>query len=227
MKFNIYLVEYIQNTIKVVYFKLVGDTMFIGVCPKCGKFDTKKSVETHENISYSICEECGNSHEFNRLPLFVVIGSSGSGKTSVCLEMSKITQDFICLDGDIFLAMSAATNGNWDDFRYLVMEICANISQYGKPVALFHSGMPDDYTNNKMAKFFDKIVTIGIYADENVIVERLSNRPKWRQSSSTEFIERMIGYNKAVSDIIPVVNTTDKDSLTSAKEILEILKSNF
>jgi Nitrous oxide reductase len=198
--------------------------MFIGICPKCGGYSTDKSIDIQNGINYSVCKDCGNPHPFKRLPLFVVIGSSGSGKTNVCLEMPNVTQDIICLDGDIFLPMAAATDGNWDSFRYLVMEVCVNISQYGKPVAIFHGGMPDDYINNDMAKFFQKIVPIGIYADEEDIVKRLSNRPAWRKSSSPDMIENMVKYNAEVSKIPVSVNTTGKKPIESADELFQIMK---
>lgn len=201
--------------------------MFIGVCPKCGEFNTVKSVKVQDDISYSVCENCGNLHAFVRLPLFVIIGASGSGKTSICLEICKLTQDIICLDGDTFLPMAAATKDDWDGFRYLVMEVCTNISQYGRPVALFHSGMPEDYKNNRMAKFFQKIVPIGIYADEDAIVERLRNRPEWRKSRESSFINDMIRYNKAVSEIVPSINTTGKDVQDSAYELVSMMKKEL
>ena len=123
--------------------------------------------------------------------------------------------------------MSAATNGDWNEFRYLVMEVCANINQYGRPVALFHSGMPDDYIKNEMAKFFEKIVTIGLYADEDVIRDRLRSRPKWRKSSNPSFIEDVVKYNKSVSEFLPSINTTRRYTRDSACELVAMMKKEL
>ncbi len=50
----------------------------VEICPKCGNFSPDKTV-TDNTIA---CPKCGHSWEFLRLPLFIVTGASGVGKST-------------------------------------------------------------------------------------------------------------------------------------------------
>jgi len=57
------------------------------VCPKCGIYHVNKDIDT--SGPYAMCPDCGYSYRFKQLPLFVITGPSGAGKTSICMELAK------------------------------------------------------------------------------------------------------------------------------------------
>lgn len=50
----------------------------IGTCARCGNYEWDKEVDG--NVIR--CPKCGNTWEFIKLPLFVLTGCSGVGKTT-------------------------------------------------------------------------------------------------------------------------------------------------
>lgn len=74
------------------------------VCPRCSEYAADKEVVAdtpNERAAWAICPHCGHRTPFLRLPLFTITGASGSGKTTVCLHMSRRTSQVIFLESDI------------------------------------------------------------------------------------------------------------------------------
>src|SRR5437762_10497370 len=69
------------------------------VCPKCGEYSVEKPIDA--SGPFAICPFCGYAHPFLQLPLFIITGSSGSGKTTICLELIPLVQECVILESDI------------------------------------------------------------------------------------------------------------------------------
>ena len=69
------------------------------VCPNCGELRADKIILP--DGPYAVCPHCEHQHKFLRLPLFVITGASGSGKSSGCLALAAKTKDFVVIDSDI------------------------------------------------------------------------------------------------------------------------------
>lgn len=55
----------------------------IGICPACGNYEWDKLVS--ENVIR--CPKCSHTWKFKKLPLFVLTGCSGVGKTTAGQEL--------------------------------------------------------------------------------------------------------------------------------------------
>ncbi|MBN1922962.1 MAG: hypothetical protein JW892_17070 [Anaerolineae bacterium] len=55
-------------------------------CPKCGAYRADKIIDPDRAIA--ICPECGHRHPFLRLPLLIVSGASGAGKSTISLTLT-------------------------------------------------------------------------------------------------------------------------------------------
>ena len=86
--------------------------MFVAICPGCGMYKTKKSVTIEGNKGVSTCLECGHVHEFRAMPLYVVLGASGTGKSTLALHLQSTQQRLIALDGDLLWRAEFALQGN-------------------------------------------------------------------------------------------------------------------
>ena len=116
------------------------------VCPGCGEYSDKNAVV--DNPTRAVCQSCSHEHEFKLLPLYVVTGASGSGKTTVALELVPVAENFVILDQDI-LWCDAFNNPDDDykQFRNIWLRLVKNINQAGKPVVLFGSSIPEQFEN--------------------------------------------------------------------------------
>src|SRR5262245_47576071 len=52
----------------------------INVCAECGMLRADKTVEADGTVT---CPECGHCDGFTRLPLLIVSGASGAGKSTI------------------------------------------------------------------------------------------------------------------------------------------------
>lgn len=181
--------------------------MFLSVCPHCGLYQTKKTVRFLGRRGVVRCEECGGEHEYLALPLFVVLGASGTGKSTLALRLQRPETEFLPLDGDLLWRQEFAGQGNGAFFT-MWMQTALNASQGGKPVMLFLGGMPQDILQNPMAAFFPAVHVLGLCADEEDLVARLRARPAWRSSAHEDFLDAMRAYNAAVAQLRPALNTS-------------------
>ena len=68
-------------------------------CARCGSYHADKIIDPAG--PFAVCPECGHRHSFRQLPLFVVTGASGAGKSTVCMELAQRTDDVVVMESDI------------------------------------------------------------------------------------------------------------------------------
>lgn len=73
----------------------------IGICPECGNYEWNKQVT--DDKQYLLCQQCGHRWRFKAMPLFILTGCSGVGKTTTAQELIQRDTDFIVLDSDFLL----------------------------------------------------------------------------------------------------------------------------
>ena len=57
----------------------------INICPGCGQYRDDKVVDVEQQRG--TCPECSCAYPFRIMPLFIICGHSGVGKTTVMLEL--------------------------------------------------------------------------------------------------------------------------------------------
>lgn len=181
--------------------------MFLSVCPGCGLYQTEKAVRFAGARGFVRCKSCGYEHEYFAPPLFVAVGASGTGKSTLALALQKPETAFLPLDGDLLWRPEFASAGNGAFFS-LWMQLALNVAQGGKPALLFMGGLPRDFRENPMAAFFPAVHTLALCCDEEDLVSRLRARPAWRGSGGEEFLASMRRYNAALARETPSLNTS-------------------
>jgi broad-specificity NMP kinase len=178
---------------------VVSEVPMFNVCPGCGEYSDNKEVIPIPPVA--ICRNCQYGSQFVMLPLFVVTGASGSGKTTAALKLSRQMKDVVVLDQDILWNDSFNTpEDNYYDFRNLWLRMAKNINQSGRPVVLFGSGIPDQFEKTNERRYLEKIHYLALYCQENTLVERLKARPHWRKSGSEENLKAMVEFNQWLKD---------------------------
>lgn len=144
-----------------------------------------------------MCPACGHPHRFKQQPLFIITGASGTGKTTVCLELANTISQAVVMDSDILWMQEF--NKPEDDYRVyreMWLRVCKNISQGGRPVVLCGSAIPEQYENCIERRYFSEIHYLALVCDDRILIERLKNRPAWRKSASDDFLSKQIRFNQ-------------------------------
>lgn len=71
----------------------------LNTCVKCKKYSVKKQISLDGKLM--TCPFCGYSQEIKRMPLFIVTGASGVGKSTICAELFQKEKDYIVMESDI------------------------------------------------------------------------------------------------------------------------------
>jgi DNA-directed RNA polymerase subunit RPC12/RpoP len=176
----------------------------INVCFQCGSYHADKQIDP--SGPFAICPECGYKHLFKQLPLLVVSGASGAGKTTVCQHLTGQITQAVLLDIDILWrpAFNQPDN-NYQDFFETWLRICKNIAQSGRPVILFGAGVgvPENLENRIERRYFSTIHYLALTCSDEALSARLQARPTWRKTHDSAYIQESIRFNgwfKAYND---------------------------
>lgn len=162
----------------------------IGICVKCGNHKWDKTVKDGKVI----CPECNHSWCYRALPLFILSGCSGVGKTTTAIEIMQKQTDVVVLDADIFCGVQNATTE--EDYRRRVdtlESLSRNISQSGKAVLWTMAGNLDMLPTSYNTRFFSGIHTLVLTVDENALRKRMK---EGRGITDEAWIEGSVGYNE-------------------------------
>jgi AAA domain len=112
----------------------------LNICFNCGVYRADKVIEPQG--PFAVCPECGYKQAFLRLPLLIVSGASGVGKSTVCHHLLGQLNDVVLLDSDILWRPEFdQPEDHYRDFFETWLRLCKNISQSGWPVVLFGAGV--------------------------------------------------------------------------------------
>jgi predicted kinase len=172
-----------------------GVLEMFNVCPSCGIYSEEKSIDPQG--PFAICPHCGYGHRFVQLPLFVITGASGTGKSTVCLDLVAEVPECVCLECDIFWRPEFATpEDNYRGFRNLCLRVAKNIGQSGRPVVLTGSAIPEQYEVCPERMYFAETHYLAMVCEDETLVKRLQDRPGWRKSAEPETLRRMVEFNR-------------------------------
>jgi hypothetical protein len=171
------------------------------VCSNCGEYRADKIIDPAG--PYAICPLCGYKHVFAWLPLLIVSGASGSGKTTVCQVLLGKLSSVVLLDSDILWRPEFnRPETNYRDYFELWLRMCKNIAQSGRPVVLFGAGVgvPENMERCVERRYFSCLHYLALTCDDDVLAERLRKRPLWRKSSDSAFLEQQVRFNRWFKD---------------------------
>jgi hypothetical protein len=205
----------------------------INVCARCGLYVEEKEIRKQSGtVALAVCPHCGHGQPFRRLPLFVLTGASGAGKTAVGLELVKAqlrdeswVPECVYLEQDILWRDEfVGPENGYRAFRNMWLRVAKNVGQSGRPVVLCGSAVPEQYETCPERRYFAGIHYLALVCADDLLRGRLQARPGWRQSGSDAFLERMIAFNRWFReegpDAEPSIKLLDT-SLLSVRETAE------
>lgn len=148
-------------------------------CPACGAYRQDKRVD--QNGPSAICPECNHAETFLQLPLLAIGGASGVGKSTIYRELTGQIENVVLLDVDAMWEPEFSEIQDSLDYNSYYLRQCKNISQSGRPVAIFGAeiGMPGVVEASVQRRYFTGVYYLALACDEEVQTERLRARPNW------------------------------------------------
>ncbi len=199
----------------------------MNVCFNCGQYSADKIIDA--DGPFAICPECGYKHPFLRLPLLIVAGASGVGKSTICHHLLGKLQEVVLLDSDILWRPEFnRRETNYRDFFETWLRVAKNISQSGRPVVLFGAGVgvPENIESCVERRYFSNVYYLALVCSGDKLAERLKSRPAWRQSGNLSYVEEHLRFNqwfkKNGNDLKPAIellDTTEVPARYTAKQV--------
>lgn len=169
----------------------------LNVCFQCGIYRADKIIDPAG--PYAICPECGFKHPFLQLPLLIVSGASGVGKSMVCRQLLSRVSQVVLLDSDIIWRSEFNTpETKYRDFFETWLRLSKNIAQSGRPVGLFGAGagVPGNIENCIERRYFSQVDYLALVCSDEALSERLRLRPAWRGTQEQAYIDEQVRFNR-------------------------------
>lgn len=162
----------------------------IGNCPKCGNYEWNKQVSENDII----CQQCGHQWGFKAMPLFILTGCSGVGKTTTAQELIQRDTEFIVMDADFFYnILPHDTDEDYRNWVEQIMSLSKNIMQSGKPLLWTMAGALEHFEKTYHRRFFTKIHYLALVCNSIALEKRMR---EGRHITDSNWINSSIDYNR-------------------------------
>lgn len=169
------------------------------VCPQCGMYAVEKKVTPLDDTpsqAQITCPHCQHSIILPYLPLFIINGASGSGKSAAQVQLMARMTAVVWLESDIF--WSDLFNTPEDDYlalRSYSLRTAKNVMWAArKPLVLQGTALPHQMEPNPERRYFSAVHYLTLICDNEELARRLRARPAWRETQDESFIQNMWGF---------------------------------
>ncbi len=165
------------------------------ICLYCGLYSAEKAVDLDSSTAF--CPYCGEGYQFVMKMLYVITGASGTGKSTICLQLAKaLSGRYIVLETDILWGEVRVKPGdNYASYTNVWLRLAKNIHQSGIGVVLCGSLFPPTVECCPERRYFSRVNYLALTCKNDILRSRLLSRPDWRGSSDEAFINRMLELN--------------------------------
>jgi hypothetical protein len=164
------------------------------VCTACGLPLVEPEFDEAGRV---VCPTSGDRRAFRRLPLLMVGGPAGAGKSTVAATLLGELTEAVVIETDLLWRKEFNTpEDGYNDYFRLWLRLAAHISQSGRPAALFGAGfcVPHSVEPLPERRLFSAVHYLGLVCDDEVLAARLRARPSWRNTTD-EFIGEHVKFN--------------------------------
>jgi predicted kinase len=147
-------------------------------CLQCGPGTV---VEAQPSAGRLLCPQCGEHSRLPALPLFVVTGARGVGKTTITEPLRPLLPGCLVFEADLTLHVAAL---GWETWRNTWLQLAHAAGLGGHPVVLTGSLTPDQLERLPARRLVGPIYFANLDCSDDVRAARLSARPAWRGTSS-------------------------------------------
>ena len=187
------------------------------VCSNCGMYIQPQVMVDEQSIR---CPICGHVEAMRILPLFVVTGASGVGKTTIAAHLRRCLPQWAIFETDII------HGADWQQVKCNWLRIAHALAQSGQPTLLCGTLLPDEVNACDHRPMFSQIYFLNLHCSDAVRQARLQARPAWRGCDAAfiarhrHFAQWLLEHAATAFDPpMPTVDTTDADPSAIAAQI--------
>jgi broad-specificity NMP kinase len=164
------------------------------ICPSCGLWTPAPQVDAGR--TEVICPHCRSRRAFRHLPLFVITGPSGVGKSTVWETLTPTMDEVVCLEADTLWGRVPATaTDKYAAYWNVWLDVAVAVNQSGRPVALFGTTVPENMESCLARPLLRATHYLALVLDPVELEGRLRSRPAWRGSSTDAFVGEMLKFD--------------------------------
>jgi hypothetical protein len=189
------------------------------ICDRCGEW-VQPVIDYAQSVA--ICTACGYRNPRRFLPLFVVTGASGTGKTAIVPELRKLLPAWDVFETDVL----RDSGEDWQFIKCNWLRITHSIHQSARPVVLCGSILPDQLRKCETWPFFPRIYWLALTCNAETQAARLRARPAFRGSTEAfirdqqSFRQWFLDHSDTAFDpSLVVADTTSVPPASTAQEI--------
>lgn len=143
-------------------------------CTNCEKTLPHRDPRPDDGVA--VCSQCGTENKIPRVPLFVVTGSSGCGKSTVSQILLQKPNPYFIVDSDFLLHDIKGYGGSWDTFWNFVCIVSLNLARNHRPMVVVGRVHPTQIEKAFTSKFFSAVHYIVLTCEPATQTERLNGR---------------------------------------------------
>ena len=145
------------------------------ICQTCEEWMTPIVDRYHQQVRCSIC---GHRQAHRFLPLFIVTGPSGAGKTAIVPALQQLLPTWDVFETDILWD----SGGDWTIVKCNWLRIAEHIAQRpaGNPTILCGTILPDQIADCPSLPLFSAVHWLALLCENAILADRLRRRPAWR-----------------------------------------------
>jgi predicted kinase len=133
------------------------------------------------------CPNCGAESALPGLPLFMVTGASGTGKSTITGPLRRLLPGCLVLESDVTLHVAAL---GWETWRNTWLQLAHAAALGGQVTVLTGTLTPDQVERLPARKLIGPVHFALLDCPDGVLAARLRARPAWRNSSSPEIVRQ-------------------------------------
>jgi hypothetical protein len=143
------------------------------ICAGCAAWMRPITDKQAQTIA---CPDCGQVAGYRFMPLFIVTGPSGVGKTTIVPHLQALLPGWDVFETDIL----GDSGGDWMMIKHNWLRIAAFLARAGRPSVLCGTMQPDQLAGCVDYDLFSAVHWLALSCDPAVLAERLAARPDWR-----------------------------------------------
>ena len=154
-----------------------------------------------------------------RMPLFVITGASGVGKSTIAAQLFENETRYIVLESDILWHDKYnKPEENYREYREVWLKMCGHVAQAGLPVVLCGCAVPEQFEACGNRELVSAIHYLAVVSEEDVLEARMRGG---RQITDENWIQGSKQFNQWLKDNAaktePPITLLDYSACTAAE----------